>query len=115
MAINTQQENAILCYTVVQDNVSLWDPQLTLAIAFALGSFISLPLHGKPARARLVEERANQLVYQARENAANSDENQYETIPDWIAARGFALSAPQSRFYWPNGPMISVSEQAGVS
>ncbi len=114
-AIMTQEESALMAYTKSETNVGLWDVQLQFAIAHALAAFIAMPLHGKPSRAKKAEDTANNLIMEARVAAANSEENQFDSIPDWIAARGFSGAAPVSRFIYPYGPMISALEASAVS
>ena len=114
-AIMTQDENALLAYTMQQTTISLWDAQLKMAIAHALAAFIAMPLHGKPSRAKQAQDVANQLITEARVNMANTDENVYETIPDWIAARGYAGTSPATRYIYPYGPMINALEASAVA
>lgn len=114
-AIMSNTPQAILVYTKSQTNVALWDSQLLLAISYALAAHIALPLTGKPTLARQRAEQANSLIIEARVSNANLENNQLDTMPEWLAARGYAGSVVDSRFYYPLGPMISVSELAGVS
>lgn len=107
-AIQTNTANAILYYTKRQTNIGLWDSQLYFAIAYALSAHITMPLTGKPQRALNAARMANDLIMQARVNAANSDEESYETIPEWISARGYAGSYPATRYIYPNGALISI-------
>lgn len=115
LAIMTNTENPILCYTKSQLLIPLWDISLLMAISNALGSYICMPLTGKPARAKKVQDDANGLIMAARMQSANDDNETFETMPDWITARGYSGSAPDTRFYFPDGPMISVTELPGVS
>lgn len=114
-ALFAQTEGAVLIYTKSQTVPILWDPQLALAIAFSLAAYISMPLHAKVARAKEAAQMANDKILQARISAANSEENQYESIPEWISARGYAEVAPAFRYTYPLGPMISVDQIAGVN
>ncbi len=113
-SISTNQETPILCYTKRQTDISLWDPQLQLAVALALASFISGPLRAKPGVDNKTREQANQLILEARVNTANSEQQDYETLPEWITARGFG-GAASSRFFWPTGPLISAGSIGLVS
>lgn len=114
-AIVSQEEAVILAYTKAEDNVALWDVSLQFAVAHALAAFIAMPLHGKPSRAKKAEDTANGLITEARVVAANEEENQYDSIPDWIAARGYGGSVAVSRFLYPYGPMINAGEMGAVS
>lgn len=108
MALMTEVENAILYYTMDQKEISLWDPDLYLAISQALGAYISQPLNGKSASAARAQQQANGLIYSAREAAANESFEPIETVPDWISIRGSAFSAPSSRYIYPSGPIVAV-------
>lgn len=115
MTLMTNTVDPVLAYTKSQILIPLWDIGLLMAISAALASYICMPLTGKPARAKKAQDDANGLIMQARMQSANDDNNTFETMPDWITARGYAWNAPETRFYFPNGPMISVTEAAGVS
>ena len=112
--ILTNTPDAILTYSARQTNVGLWDPELLMAIVYALAAHITLPLQGKPARAQLVGDKANQLILQARVSAANSDENQQDSIPPWLSARGYTGELAVSRYIYPYGPLINVLGGLGV-
>lgn len=111
----TNTENAILIYTKRQEQVQQWDVSLYLAVAYALAAHIAMHLHGKADRAKLAQEQANSLIIQARLDAANAVQEQHETVPDWITARGYAGAAPPVRFIYEYGPLIAVTDGVGVS
>lgn len=113
-ALMTQDEAALLVYTRLEEQVALWDSDLAMAIVLGLAAAIAMPLHGKAQRAKNAQDQANILILQARANDANAQENQLDTIPDWIAARGSNFQAPNNRFFFPYGPLISVTEAAAV-
>lgn len=106
LALNCNVPEAVLCYTFRQENIGLWDAQLQMAIVYGLAAYISMPLHGKTQRTNLMIQQANDLIMQAREASGNTDENQITTIPDWIAARGYATPVADTRFYYPNGGLL---------
>lgn len=114
-AIMTNTEDAILIYTKRQTNPNLWDSELHLAVVYALAAHIAMPLTAKLERAKYVEAQANNIITAARVAAANVDENQYESIPDWFAARGYAGVAPLTRYVYEFGPLIQVTSGVGVS
>lgn len=101
---NTYQ--AILTYTLRQDNLSIWDSGLKMAVALALGAHIAMPLTGKPTRAQRCADAANTMIEEARTSAANSEETQYESMPEWFTARGFAGTTLPSRYIYPYGPLL---------
>lgn len=112
--IYTNVEQALLIYTKDQPQINSWDPDFLMAVVHGLAAVIALPLHGKPDRAKLAQDKANQLVVQARVDAANSDMESFQTVPDWISARGYAGAAPNTRFIYEYGPLISVTDGVGV-
>lgn len=101
-------EDAALAYTMRLDNIALWDAQLQMAIVYGLAANIAMPLSGKMSRAKALAERANELIWAAREAAANVDNEFFESIPDWIRARGYTTS-PGQRFFFPYGAALTVS------
>jgi hypothetical protein len=107
-ALHSNTESAILAYTSRLENVSLWDAELQMAIVYGLAANICMPLSGKPARAKMLADKANELVISARVNAANSNNETFESVPDWIIARGFNISSP-SRYFHPYGGLLTVS------
>lgn len=106
--IHTNTQSAILFYTKKQANVSLWSSDLLMAIAYGLAAHICNPLSGKPSRARVLADQANELILGARVNAANSQTEQHESIPEWIRARGYTIPERQ-RFIYPMGNLLQVS------
>lgn len=109
-ALHSNTPDAILAYTSRLENVALWDAQLQMAIVHGLAACICMPLSGKPSRAKMLAEQANDLVLAARVAAANANNETFESIPDWIVARGFNSSTP-SRYFHPYGGLLSVSAQ----
>lgn len=114
-AIFANTEDAILHYTRRQDNVALWDPQLFTAMTWALAAYAGMALHGKAQRAQFAAQQANNTIIEARVSNANSEDNQIETMPEWITARGYAGSTPNARYIYPYGPLINVASMPSVS
>ncbi|TXH15902.1 MAG: hypothetical protein E6R03_06415 [Hyphomicrobiaceae bacterium] len=107
-ALMTNSERALLYYTFDQTDISMWDPDLYLAVAHALAAYICLPLNGKTSQARAAQQQANSLIYSAREATANESYEPVDMPPDWIVARGSAYNSPGARYVYPTGPLISV-------
>lgn len=106
--LHSNTEDAILAYTSRLTNIALWDAELQMAIVYGLAANICMPLSGKPSRAKMLAEKANELIMNARVSAANTNNESYESIPDWIIARGFNHSiAP--RYFHPYGSLLSLS------
>lgn len=110
-ALNTNVEQAALAYTARITNIALFEPQLRMAIAYGLAGHICMPLSGKPQRAQTMINRANELLWAARETAANTSTEQYEAIPEWIAARGYNWPST-TRYVHPHGPLLSLPSAA---
>lgn len=102
-ALVTNVENAILVYTSRMDTVSLWSASLQMAIVYGLASHIAMPLSGKQGRTKQLADKANELIWAARERAANSSNEQFESLPDWIAGRGYAGASTAKRYIYPYG------------
>lgn len=113
LAIMTNEALALLCYTKRQTVISLWDAGLQMAIVYGLASYIAMPLHGKAARAQNALNQANTLILDARAAAANDSVEKVDTIPDWIAARGYGNSPIETRYYYPSGALFTAG-QIGV-
>jgi hypothetical protein len=110
LAINTNQVDALMCYTKRQVTIGLWDIGLQMAVVYGLAAYIAMPLQGKAQRAQLALNEANNLLMTAREGGANTDEDQRVSIPDWITVRGFGAPLSESRFYYPLDPLFSAGE-----
>lgn len=107
-ALMTSDTTPILYYTLDQTQISLWESDLYLAMAQALGAFICLPLNGKSATAQRAQQQANALIYAAREAAANESFEPVDMAPEWIAGRGSIYGSPGVRYIYPSGPLIAV-------
>lgn len=106
-ALMTSQTSPILIYTFRQVLVSMWSQELQMAIMYGLAASICVPLTGKTARAKLLLEQANQHIMAARESAANTNDERLDSLPDWIAARGYTDVSSQTRFFYPFGSLLS--------
>lgn len=100
--IYTNDPEPILCYTKRQERVDVWDADLQAAVAYALAAHICMKLTGSNDKVRLVTAQAIDKILAARSAAANAPNMDFETIPEWIAARGFGGTAPVSRYIFPS-------------
>jgi hypothetical protein len=105
--ILTDMEDAILVYTSLQDDISLYDVGLYFAIAHTLSAYICQGLTGKNQKAVQQMQLANSIILQARADAANEMWSLQDSVPDWIAARGYSGDVVTSRFVYPYGPALS--------
>lgn len=108
-ALMTNGESPILIYTFRHTKPAFWGQELQMAIMYGLAAAACVPLTGKTSRAKLLLEQANQAIIAARETAANLSTERFESLPDWISARGFSDGALQSRYFYPFGSLLSVS------
>lgn len=104
-AINTNTAEAILSYTKRNVAINMWENPLQMAIAYGMAANIAMPLTGKPQRASMLIQQANDLIITARLEAANQGDERYETMPDWITARGYCADFP-TRWYYPTGSLL---------
>lgn len=103
----TNSNPALLEYSRRSDIVSNWTPLQQQATAYGLAAHIGPELTGKRANIQRAIEMANEILMQARTQAANATMHSTDTIPDWIAARGYAESAPSTRFFYELGGLFA--------
>lgn len=108
-ALMTNYGSPILVYTFRHTKPAFWSQELQMAIMYGLAASICIPLTGKSSRAKLLLEQANNNILAARETAANTNNERFESLPDWITARGYSDGALQSRYHYPFGSLLSVS------
>lgn len=113
--IHSQNASPVLVFTKNDSIPQMWEHDLFVTIAMTLSAFIIVPLTGKTARAKDKKDEANVMILQARANNANQGNMQLDTLPDWITVRGSAYGSPPTRFFYPFGPMITLSSRTGVA
>jgi len=114
-ALFSNTKDAILVYSRREEDFDLWTQDLEDAVINALAAAISMPLHGKPDRARLAINQANARINAAISGNANIDEEEFDSVPSWIQARNSAYNAPLNRFIYPQGGSISLQDLGLVS
>lgn len=108
-AIFSNDEKMFLTYTKDIEDITLWDQSLELAVTTALAAQIVLPITGKRGRAQELLEMANVHIREAQAQFANEESyEQFETVPDWIIARGYAVNFPK-KFIFETGPQLAIS------
>lgn len=107
-ALLTNAVPANLVYTRELSNVALWQDDLYMAVAHALGAAICQQLHGKRNLAISAQSYANEQIIQARLKNANEMDVSYDSVPDWLLARGVGLNTMFSRFIHPTGALLAV-------
>lgn len=106
--LHTNSAAPVLTYTRRNMNFVAWSADLWLAVAYGLAGFISMPLHGKPSRAQNALDTANRMILEARVQAGNENVTEFESVPDWLLARGVTSGTIPSRYIFPNGPLLSL-------
>lgn len=101
LAIFANEPEAVLSYCARCDEINLWSVDLERAVIFSLAAHISYALQGKEARWDRLIAVAVQLAMESRAAAANEEDLPQDTIPDWIAARGFNGTVREARFIYP--------------
>lgn len=92
---------AILCYTMDDASPSKWEPELYRCVVWALAACINMARSGKMNVTQKLEQQVFEIVSQAAENAANSDDTYFESIPSFYGDAGFTVPSGQTRFYYP--------------
>jgi hypothetical protein len=108
-ALITDGESPILVYTFRHTKPGFWGQELQMAIMYGLAAAICVPLTGKTSRAKLLLEQANSAIIAARETAANMGNERFESMPEWISARGYSGGVSDSRYMYPLGPLLSLA------
>ncbi len=106
-ALMTNAPSPVLIYTFRQPLIQLWSQELQMAIMYGLAASICTTLTGKTSRAKLLLDQANQQITAARESAANTDDQRLDSLPDWIAARGYVDTTTAQRFFYPFGSLLT--------
>lgn len=100
-ALMTNVETPILFYTKRLLRVDLWDVGLQHAVAYALAARISKRVTGKDSDLQNMFALAKDLVDTAIAQDANAQQDTpQETVPEWIAVRGYGGSGPTSRYVY---------------
>lgn len=106
-ALMTNESSPVLIYTFNQPLVQLWSQELQMAIMYGLAASICTPLTGKSSRTKILLDQANERIIAARESAANTNDERLESLPDWIAARGYIDTTTAQRFFYPFGSLLT--------
>lgn len=105
--ILTNQPNAILVYSVLITDTSIFDEEFVTAFANYLAHKISLPLSGDKALAKMAYELARRTCQEAAASNGNEGLTIIDNVPDWIRVRGYTAD-----FAYPDGSYFTMSPQA---
>ena len=114
-ALFTNFRNPVLIYTKQEDRLDLWDAALYGAVAASLGYNISMALHSKLDFVQQAADRANFIILEARVAQANQTDDRVETLPDFLVARGYPVSAQTQRYIYPLGSLIAQPQRTNIA
>jgi len=115
-ALMSDQEDALLYFTLDQKNIALWDAQLYTAVVHLLAHRIQMPLHAKERRAQMLFSLATEIILEARATTANELQNmQIEVLPEWIQVRGYGGGARTWRYVYPYADINAIGSQVTTS
>jgi hypothetical protein len=103
----------VLCYTYDQQRLDRWEPDLYQAMVYGLAGHIVMPLSGKPDRAQLMFNLANQFLLDARARTANERHQLFAQTPERLQARGYSYT-PVYPFIQSYGNLFSGSGASTV-
>ena len=95
-----------LVYSVQQEDPTTWGASQFRATSFGLASKIARPLTGHSDLARTLEGQANYYLLEARAVEGNKQNNQFDSVPEWIAARQNGLQQQRVRYFYPFGALF---------
>lgn len=114
MGISTHEESPVLVYTTDGIDVSDWDFDLYSAVAYALAAYAAMEITGVAARAKFAQDRANDLISDARARVAEVTEQPTSFVAARHAVRGWPQGSDPGRYLYPHGGLIAVGETASV-
>lgn len=98
--IHTDETQPILFFLRREEDISLWDQDLRIAVTYALAAQLSIPLTGRSNRLQENIQIAQLRIDEARSNAANSEHLQESDLPDWLQVRG-SDAFLDNRYFYP--------------
>jgi hypothetical protein len=110
----TNETSPILIYTFRQTDGVDVGQELQMAIMYGLAASICTSLTGKTSRAKILMQQANDAFFAARESAANMNDERLDSLPDWIAARGYTDASTQSRYFYPFGSLLTSASVSDI-
>ena len=99
--ISCESPDPILYYISRQVDITSWSVDLQNAVIYRLASHIAKPYTGSTDLAQLAMQKALMLTEDAITTAANQQHMQYDTLPEFIQARGYAEYPYHQRYYFP--------------
>lgn len=103
----------VLCYTYDQQNPAKWEPDLYQSMIYGLAGHLVMTITGKPDRANLMFNLANQFLLDARARTANERHQLFQQTPERLQARGYSYT-PVFPFVQSYGNLFSGSGASTV-
>jgi hypothetical protein len=91
----------ILYYIRRQPDMTQWGMDLFSAVMYALSAKICHSMTGKADLAITLYQKAELLASDAAVRALSTEDQRYTSDPDWLVARGYQLSSPATRYFYP--------------
>lgn len=101
--ILTNQAQAVMKYTRVIDNPSLFDSDFVEVLVSLLAARLAISLSGDKALAKMKIEEAKNTMLTAQAVDGNEGPKTQDVIPDWIRVRGYSSDYGYPGQIW-NGP-----------
>lgn len=98
--ISCSEEAPLLFYNANITDPALWEFPLVNAVIHGLAAVLARPLTGRGQQVQESYQIAAEEIEGARARAANSQDEQDDTLPDWLVARRGAHVAT-SRYIYP--------------
>lgn len=105
-AVLTNSSKPLLVFTKDETLTGLWDEVLARAVTFALAARMAKPLTGSRSRSRDLLEEANMQIMLSRQVDTNVSVQTFESIPDWLIARGVSGPSNPNRYIYPVGSLL---------
>lgn len=98
----TNEPYPILEYTRREELPERFGVELFQAVVFGLAAHIAKAMTGNDSDLQNMFQLAQDKILTARVNAANAQNVQYETNPEWLTARGQSLNSPNQKYIYPS-------------
>ena len=105
-AVLTNSARPILVFTRDETETGLWDEVLVKSVYFGLAARLAYPLTGSRSKARALLEEANMQIMLSRQVDANVSVQNFESMPDWMIARGVSGPSNPNRYIYPVGALL---------
>ena len=99
--INTNVQSPLLNYTVDEENLTIWEPDLYRAVIWSLAGCINMAKNGKMNVTEKLERQTMGLISQANVISANSEDEYFDSIPSFWQNTGFTVPQVAPSYFYP--------------